>query len=166
MMGKDKRSLRGMGSPREKEGTVSLVTLVLLPFPTLELFFQPTMLRYAWRDKKNEEISDALVAFLFDLPKTGKGTMTTLNKFKTGQYKFVLIQKNPTSPTSTIRGNKPSLVLWDLKEENKDTLAQALRDFVNLYKPASLMVAGSTASVAPDLDGLGADVFRLCWGVQ
>lgn len=120
--------------------------------------------RHAWRDKKNEEMSDALVAFLFDMPKTGKGTMQTLNKFKTGRYEFVPIQKTRGTHFTIVRGNKPSLVLWDVSDKNTEVLAKILRDFVNQYKPNSLMVAGSTAHTVPQVADWGAAVFKEVWG--
>lgn len=89
--------------------------------------------------------------------------MTTLNKFKTGQYKFDPFSKTAGVNSMVIRGKKPSLVLWDVAEDNTSELADALRDFINLYKPKSLMVAGSTAHTAPHVAELGANVFRKVW---
>jgi hypothetical protein len=63
-------------------------------------------LRYAWRDKKNEAQSDALIVFLVDRPLTGKGSLSTLNKFRTGKYAFVEIEKPRDADFLVVRGRK------------------------------------------------------------
>jgi len=119
----------------------------------------------AERDKKNEEMSDALIVFLVDRPLTGKGSLSTLNKFRSGQYGFQEIPKPKGADFLIVRGKKPSLIFWDIELEKLEQFSQVLGDFVNQYRPKSLMIAGSTASTNPQVEELGAALFRLCWSV-
>lgn len=48
---------------------------------------------HAWRDWANAGMSDALVAFLTTKPKTGKGTMSTVNVFVNGEFKMEVLRK-------------------------------------------------------------------------
>eukprot|EP00121_Abeoforma_whisleri_P012414 Awhi_evm1s11457 len=41
---------------------------------------------YKWRDVANVSLSDACIAFLSSAPLTGRGTMSTINVFLTGEY--------------------------------------------------------------------------------
>lgn len=123
---------------------------------------------YAWRDKKNVELSDALIAFLVDRPKTGKGTMQTANKFKTDQYKYVQVDKPANKGHLLFQGTtslKPVLFFWDLSEENLASNSEFLKDFLNRFKPKNLMVAGSCESTVPGLELLGAKLFDTCFSL-
>ena len=103
------------------------------------------LLGYKTRDCLNAAMSDACVAFLTTLPKTGKGTMQTVNLFVNGSYDFVVLQKpkdqdwKVLSPT---RGGRPVIVFWNLCEEAINGFTIPLRCFMDKYQPRRLMFSG------------------------
>ena len=45
--------------------------------------------RFGWRDCANSGLSDCCVAFLVDKPRTGRGTLSTVNMFVNGSFELV-----------------------------------------------------------------------------
>eukprot|EP01124_Arcella_intermedia_P014599 TRINITY_DN21110_c0_g1_i1.p1 TRINITY_DN21110_c0_g1~~TRINITY_DN21110_c0_g1_i1.p1 ORF type:complete len:187 (-),score=60.58 TRINITY_DN21110_c0_g1_i1:46-606(-) len=119
---------------------------------------------YAWRDKRNVSQSDALVAFLTDRPRTGKGTMQTANMFRCGKYAYVQLDKPGEEDWVVLEGGKPVLVFWDGEEGKMERWCKVLRDFVNCYRPVRLMFAGSCESTVPGIERFGAELLLRTFG--
>lgn len=125
---------------------------------------------YSWKDKKNEKISDALLCFLVSKPKTGKGSMQTVNLFVAGEHKFVVLEKpdmdvpfmqfGPAGLWHSRFGHKPVLVLWDVDEDNYKKYVRIVGGFFSIHSPKSLMFAGSTEATDPTIASVGAKLIK------
>ena len=117
---------------------------------------------YSWRDRANAAESDACLAFLTTKPKTGKGTMLTVNIFVSGKQEFVDINKPSGAhhlaiPASAGQASqKPVLIFWDITDARLPGFAAVLRQWLDQYKPARLMVAGPMEDTWPGIERLGA----------
>jgi Circularly permutated YpsA SLOG family len=109
---------------------------------------------YAARDMQNVDMSDALVAFLLTLPKTGRGTTCTIRYAQLGQYSFLPIDQPPYANHLVITsGKKPILVIWINGIEHDSTLADIstiIRNFLMANQQVKrLMVSGPCESTLP-----------------
>jgi hypothetical protein len=77
--------------------------------------------------------------------RAGKGTMQTVEAFVGGEYSFVTLEKPADKDWLVVEpkeeGRKPAIVFWDLAEGKIPAFAKALRQFLEDWKPASLMVS-------------------------
>eukprot|EP00954_Amorphochlora_amoebiformis_P030527 1394820-Amorphochlora_amoeboformis.AAC.1 len=137
---------------------------------------------YKWRDKANAEMSDACVGFLTSAPKTGRGSMMTINMFVNGVLRHVQLEKpkralTPTSqcavtiknPCKTKGGRGHVFVAWDVSSapQDIDAVAQRLREFLDCHKPKSLMFVGNTERVYQGLESIGRRVLlRALFGLH
>eukprot|EP00035_Acanthoeca_spectabilis_P036453 m.39617 g.39617 ORF g.39617 m.39617 type:complete len:288 (-) comp7986_c0_seq1:432-1295(-) len=115
---------------------------------------------FSTRDKENAQISDAVVGFLCTKENTGKGTMQTVNIFVNGAYEFVVLTKPEGKNYAVLRGGqKPVIVFWDVDPTTVDEMSTALAGFFNEFRPASVMISGSTEGVWPGTEEFGTKVF-------
>jgi len=118
---------------------------------------------HKWRDMKNVDSADACLAFLANLPMTGRGTMQTVNYCVTGRYKHVQLEKPHESDYTIIdpgETGKPAIVFWDISEDKLDSFASALQEFLCAFQPASLMLSGPMEHTWPGIERLGAELLR------
>ena len=110
---------------------------------------------YAAADKANVKQCDAVLAFRFRVPKTGRGAEKTVHCARTaGAYEHVELAWPPAAVVSEALeplkpGGRPVLVVWDLSAQNAPRAAGDLVDFVRRYGAKKLMVTGPAASTQP-----------------
>ena len=110
---------------------------------------------YAAADKANVKQCDAVLAFRFRVPKTGRGAEKTVHCARTaGTYEHVELAWPPAAVVSEALeplapGGRPVLVVWDLSSENAPRAAGDLVDFVGRVGAKRLMVTGPAASTQP-----------------
>ena len=103
---------------------------------------------YGWRDRANAAESDACLALLTSKPRTGKGTMQTVNIFVNGEHEFVELTKPSVADYLVIAApaghpwRRPVLVFWDITEAKLVAFAEVLRGWLATFRPARLMLAG------------------------
>ena len=111
---------------------------------------------YAAADKANVKQCDAVLAFRFRVPKTGRGAEKTVHCARTaGTYEHVELAWPPAAVVSEALeplapGGRPVLVVWDLSSENAPRAATDLVAFLKQVPGAKrLMVTGPAASTQP-----------------
>lgn len=118
---------------------------------------------YRWRDENNASEADACVAFLTTKPRTGMGTMSTVNIFVNGTYDFVVLSKPDDADFLEIppesQGARPVLVFWDLERSMVPALAPTLRSWLERHRPERLMFSGAQQNTLPGIEGDGAALF-------
>ena len=109
---------------------------------------------YAAADKANVKQCDAVLAFRFRVPKTGRGAEKTVHCARTaGTYEHVELAWPPAGVVSEALeplapGGRPVLVVWDLSSENAPRAAGDLVAFIK-RGAKRLMVTGPAASTQP-----------------
>ena len=117
---------------------------------------------YGWRDRANAAESDACLALLTTKPRTGKGTMQTVNIFVNGEHEFVVLTKPSAADYLVIPApaghpwRRPVLVFWDITEAKLVAFAEVLRGWLATFRPARLMLAGPLETSWPGIERLGA----------
>ena len=110
---------------------------------------------YAAADKANVKQCDAVLAFRFRVPKTGRGAEKTVHCARTaGTYEHVELAWPPAAVVSEALeplapGGRPVLVVWDLSSENAPRAAAELVAFLKRTGAKRLMVTGPAASTQP-----------------
>ena len=110
---------------------------------------------YAAADKANVKQCDAVLAFRFRVPKTGRGAEKTVHCARTaGTYEHVELAWPPAAVVSEALeplapGGRPVLVVWDLSSENAPRAAADLVAFLKSTGAKRLMVTGPAASTQP-----------------
>ena len=110
---------------------------------------------YAAADKANVKQCDAVLAFRFRVPKTGRGAEKTVHCARTaGTYEHVELAWPPAAVVSEALeplapGGRPVLVVWDLSSENAPRAAAELVAFLKRLVAKRLMVTGPAASTQP-----------------
>lgn len=127
-----------MGYANKEYKTESGPNLELIDFGLLEND-KPS---YASTDRKNVDLSEALLAFRYSIPNTGRGTECTVSYALTKKYKHTQLTPNDTF----IQGKKPVYVIWNLSENNIKEYAELLREFIKTNNITKLMVSGPCES--------------------
>ena len=110
---------------------------------------------YAAADKANVKQCDAVLAFRFRVPKTGRGAEKTVHCARTaGTYEHVELAWPPAAVVSEALeplapGGRPVLVVWDISSENAARAAAELVVFLKNTGAKRLMVTGPAASTQP-----------------
>ena len=110
---------------------------------------------YAAADKANVKQCDAVLAFRFRVPKTGRGAEKTVHCARTaGTYEHVELAWPPAAVVSEALeplapGGRPVLVVWDISSENAARAAAELVVFLKKTGAKRLMVTGPAASTQP-----------------
>ena len=110
---------------------------------------------YAAADKANVKQCDAVLAFRFRVPKTGRGAEKTVHCARTaGTYEQVELAWPPAGVISEALeplapGGRPVLVVWDISSENAARAAAELVVFLKKTGAKRLMVTGPAASTQP-----------------
>ena len=111
---------------------------------------------YAAADKANVKQCDAVLAFRFRVPKTGRGAEKTVHCARTaGTYEHVELAWPPAAVVSEALeplapGGRPVLVVWDLSSENAPRAAAELVAFLKRLVAKRLMVTGARRVDAGD----------------
>ena len=110
---------------------------------------------YAAADKANVKQCDAVLAFRFRVPKTGRGAEKTVHCARTaGTYEHVELAWPPAGVVSEALeplapGGRSVLVVWDISSENAARAASELVVFLKRTVAKRLMVTGPAASTQP-----------------
>jgi hypothetical protein len=72
---------------------------------------------YASTDRKNVDLSDALIAFRYSIPRTGRGTECTVHYARTRSYEHVTL----SPPASTTDGTTRACVAYCPEDEDAAT---------------------------------------------
>lgn len=99
---------------------------------------------YADTDRKNVNLADAVLAFRYRIPNTGRGTECTVNYAITKKYKHEILDNK--NDYEVYQGKKPVIVFWDLNGSNLEKFSQFLKEFILQYQPGSLMITGPCQS--------------------
>lgn len=118
---------------------------------------------FAWRDKANAQLADAVCGFLLTQPKTGKGTTKTINLFVCNEYAYKPFEKPANANFLVIpprrKESRPCILFWDIDEEQAEDFAPVLRQFLIDFKVKSLMVSGSKEATYPGMEEACARLF-------
>jgi hypothetical protein len=99
---------------------------------------------FANTDRKNIKLANALIAFRYNIPLTGRGTETGVNYALTGKYTHIPL--DGTKPHTSYEGKIPVIVFWDTTDENIKEYAQVLKTFLEKHKPKKIMISGPCKS--------------------
>ena len=142
---------------------------------------------YPWKDMKNVDMCDALIAFLLTPDRTGgkpsgRGTMQTINycmgkeyrkKDENGEWKHSEITAPPymTCPHYIYnalcwKSEKPVLIIWNLDETNAAFFAEVVCRFLFMFEPKNLMFTGPSEAVAPNILRDGVTMMKRVLPVQ
>jgi len=113
---------------------------------------------WAARDILNVEMCDGLIAFLFNVPMTGRGTEKTINCVATGRheqgrewgpiyqgstlgntYQTIDVAADPAKPDSK---PKSIIIIYDLAPQNVELVARDIRTFLRTRSVTKLMISG------------------------
>ena len=110
------------------------------------------------RDQMNVDMCDILIAFLWDLPKTGRGTLVTCHYaiHKTARFNPKLVKRYDKSIDDKARITyfepgkkrcrdlyKPTMIVVNLNDKNISTVAIAMKNFIQRNKAQIIMASGS-----------------------
>ncbi len=104
---------------------------------------------WAARDILNVEMCDGLLAFLFNVPMTGRGTKKTVNCVLTGRHEeggeWGPVHKESTlgnSYQTVDTASKSVMVIYDLAPQNVEVVARDIRTFLRSRAIKNLMISG------------------------
>ena len=114
---------------------------------------------YAAADQANVQLCDALLAFRYRVPKTGRGCEKTVHFARVGTYTHVPLEWPPPDTVTQLLpadGSHPAgvpvLVVWDLAADNLHAAHAAAAAFLRgMHRP---MVSGPCESTNPQAAGL------------
>ena len=110
---------------------------------------------YAAADKANVKQCDAVLAFRFRVPKTGRGAEKTVHCARTaGTYEHVELAWPPAGVVSEALeplapGGRSVIVVWDITAQSAPRAATDLVAFLKRTGAKRLMVTGPAASTQP-----------------
>jgi hypothetical protein len=114
---------------------------------------------YAAADRANVHLCDALLAFRYRVPKTGRGCESTIHFARVGTYEHVQLEWPPADTVTQLlpadgshTAGVPVLVVWDLAADNLHAAQTAATAFLRgMHRP---MVSGPCESTNPQAAGL------------
>ena len=124
-----------------------------------EFGLQDSARGYNAADQANVQLCDALLAFRYRVPKTGRGCEKTIHFARVGTYTHVPLEWPPPGTVAQLLpadGSHPAgvpvLVVWDLAADNLHAAHAAAAAFLRgMHRP---MVSGPCESTNPQAAGL------------